>query len=309
LPSRWGTDAAGRATGAAIIAPRLLPLFLPTTMTSPIQLLDVTAARTHGYQPASDYKFAQKLSAVGVQLAELSALVPLLPLAIAKLAQDRFALVALTGFADGRNLVVDDQGRWLISHVPLDLRAYPFSLQAMKPQQEGSVSFGVGFNHASGLYRQAPDASRGELRFFDDAGQPQPGLKQLCDQMQQNAAQQALTGRAVQAIVDAELLVPWQIAPRPHQPAEVLPQGLYRVDEKKLIALDAAALERLHRVHAMALAYGLLLSMSRVMVLQRLSQRLQQRPAAAAPVAGPVDPALVQELFGKHGTDTLHFNF
>ena len=273
-------------------------------MTSPLQWIDSVSARMHGWQPMRQFRFAQQLPALQVSLAELAALVPNAPLAFAKVADDRFTLVMLTGFADGRNQLVDDQGRWLLQYLPLELQAYPFALQPMPASEGAAPSFGMGFNHASGLYREAPNADAGEQRFFTDDGQPQPLFKRVLEHLQKQIGQQQLTQRAVAALQQARLLTPWQIQPRDGHPDELLPKGLYRIDETKLQQLQAQELETLHRANAIALAYGQLLSMGRTIVLQRLKDVQAARRVPAAP-----DPGVVQKLFEPGQPDTIQFNW
>lgn len=260
-----------------------------------------------------DYKYGLQLAALAAQLGELGSLVPNVPLAFAKVSDDQYTFVMLTGFADGRNQLVDDTGRWVLQVLPMELQVYPFALQALPQKQEDTApQFGLSFNHASGLYRESPDDTAGEHRFFTDDGQPQPLLKSVTDQLQKLLGQQRLTQRAVAALLQQELLIPWQIQPREGQPDEVLPKGLYRIDEAKLNALKGEALETLHQAHAIVLAYGQLLSMSRVTVLQRLKDvhAARQKSAAPSSSAAPVpDPSIVQKVFDQGQGDTIKFNF
>lgn len=275
-------------------------------MATPFQWIDSVAARTHGWQPVREFRFAQHLPALQVCIAELAALVPNAPLAFAKVADDRFTLVMLTGFADGRNQLVDDQGRWLLQYLPLELQAYPFALQPMPSAEGAERTYGMAFNHASGLYRETPNAEAGEQRFFADDGQPQPLFKRVLEHLQKQIGQQQLTQRAVAALQQAQLLTPWQIQPRDGHPDEWLPKGLYRVDETKLQQLQAQELETLHRANAIALAYGQLLSMGRTTVLQRLKDVHAARRVPAAPAT---DMGVVQQLFEPGQPDTIQFNW
>jgi hypothetical protein len=275
-------------------------------MATPLQWIDSVSARTHGWQPVRQFWFAQQLPALQVSIAELAALVPNAPLAFAKVADDRFTLAMLTGFADGRNQLVDDQGRWLLQYLPLELQAYPFALQPV-PHTEGvERTLGMGFNHASGLYREAPNAEAGEQRFFTDDGQQQPLFKRVLEHLQKQIGQQQLTQRAVAALQQAQLLTPWQIQPREGHTDELLPKGLYRIDEPKLQQLQAQELETLHKANAIALAYGQLLSMGRTIVLQRLKDTHAARRAPAAPAP---DLGVVQKMFEPGKPDTVQFNW
>lgn len=282
-------------------------------MTESLQFIHADSAKTHGWRPVTDFSFARALPALAVQLGEMGGLATSLPLAFAKVAQDRYTLVVITGFADGRNQVVDSQGRWLLQVLPMELQCYPFTVQPLPTQAldgqgaaEAKRELGVCFNHQSGLYREAPDAAAGDVRFFTDEGQPHPAFKAITERLQRNIAMQRRTQRAVAALQQHQLLIPWQIQPREGHPDERLPQGLYRIDEPKLNALKGEALESLHQVHALALAYGQLLSMGRITVLHRLqdTHAARQQPAASTP-----DPSVVAQVFGSGQGDTIKFNF
>lgn len=244
---------------------------------------------------------------------EIGALVPNAPLAFARLAADRYTFVMLCGFADGRNQLVDEQGRWALQVLPLELQAYPFALQTAPSTPDGAEpQYTLCFNHGSGLYRESPDATAGEQRFFNDDAQPQPALQGVIERLQLIMGQQRLTQRAVEALQQQELLLPWQIQPREGHPDEVLPQGLYRIDEPKLSALKGDALQALHQVHALTLAYGQLFSMSRISVLQRLKDlhaAARLRSQANADFSAPKAPdlAVVGQIFDAPLGDTLKF--
>lgn len=274
-------------------------------MTSSIQFIDAQRSRTHGFKPPVHYPHFIQQPAVAVSLAELSALVATVPLALAHMGEGQFLLVAVTGFADGRNLLVDDDGRWGGLYLPHEMRCWPFSVAPLGQKNDQQQTYGVRFDHASGLYREAPQEDQGDARFFTDDGQPQPVFQRITQALQRHTTQMRQTQQAVKAIQDARLLTPWQIAPREGHTEELLPQGLYRVDESRLNKLDGEALQTLHRANGLALVYAQLLSMSRVLVLQRLKDALIARQAravsAAAPAAPPPDPGIVQRLF-----DPLH---
>lgn len=279
------------------------------TMSSELQPIDTKVARSHGFAPPADFRFALHQPAIPVHLNELGALVPTVPLALGKLPNGQFLLVAVVGFADGRNLLVDGNGRWGGLHVPHELRTYPFGVQPMAVQADGVQNFGLCFNHASGLYRQVPDLAQGEQRFFNDEGQPQPQFQQITQQLQRNVAQLRLTQNAVKALLDADLLTPWQMQPRAGHPGETLPSGLFCVDESRLNALQGNALERLHQSHALALAYAQLYSMGRVVVLQRLKDGHAARQQAAAQAPASPDLEVVRKMFEPGQSDTIQFSW
>lgn len=282
---------------------------MPSRMLRPINPIQ---ARVHGWQPARDLAMLCQVNLLPAHVGEMGALVPNTPLALARLREDRYVFVMVCGFADGRNQLIDEQGRWVLNVLPMDLQIYPFALQPMAPAEEGAQpQFTLCFNHASGLYREAPDSDVGEQRFFTDGGEPQPTMQDVLGRLKRAMGQQQLTQRAVSALQQQNLLVPWQIQPREGHPGELLPQGLYRIDETRLNAQRGEALDTLHQAHALALAYAQLLSMSRINVLQRLKDvhaaRRQQHAAMANPPTP--DPSIVKQLFEPGQPDTLQFNW
>lgn len=271
-----------------------------------IQPIHLRKARSHGFARPRDYRFVLHQPAIAVHLSEVGALVPTLPLAFAKLQDDSYLLVAVTGFADGRNLLVDDSGRWGMHYVPNQLCVYPFSLRPLANQEASEQALAVCFDHASGLYRESPNVEIGESYFFDDEGQTQALFQEVTEQLRQHMAQQQQTQRAVTALLQAQLLAPWRIPGSDARPDSVLPRGLYCVDEAKLNSLKGDALEALHHVHALALAHAQLLSTGRVTVLQRLQTAHASRNKGPQP---PVDPAIVKQMFEPGQPDTIQFNW
>lgn len=282
---------------------------------STLRFLDARAHLAHGCRPTLDYGFAKGNPAIGVQLAEIGPLSGVLPLAFARQSETDYVLTALHGFADGHNLLVDEQGRWLGTYLPMGLRAYPLTLAPLAPAADGALRYGLAFQHASGLYREAPDVTLGERRFFDDAGNLKPWLARHAEMLQASVAQRAVTARAVEALRDAQLLTPWQLdQPDAGEPERRLPPGLYRVNEERLKALTGPQLQPLHQANALALAYAQLLSMGRVQMLHRLAQGRDRRAAltqAPSPAANPApaEPGALEQLIGAGQSDTIRFNW
>ena len=69
-------------------------------------------------------------------------------------------LLAITGLEQGRNLFVDDKGRWLGEYLPAVLRTWPFRLLDQE-DEEGSRPIAV--------QREALNLSKGDA-LFDDKG-------------------------------------------------------------------------------------------------------------------------------------------
>jgi len=263
------------------------------------QVLDSTAHRHHGWRRPTGLAIARQDAFAPLVLAELGAALPQYPMALARQPDGEFRLGALMGLSDGQNLWLDAQARWRGGYVPSCYRGHPFALQRMPGDD---VRAALCFDISSGLYCEAPDASRGELRFFDDAGQLHTVTRQLLQFLQNRLTAQARTQVAVNALARADLLCPWvwssdlPLAPG----AQPLP-GLYQVDEARLNQLDAPGLLALHQAQALPVAYAQMFSMARVPLLQRMAA---QQPPTPVP-----DLSAVQKMFEPGQPDTIQFNW
>lgn len=265
------------------------------------QVLNATAHRQHGWRRPTGLALARQEAFAPLVLAELAPALPQYPLALARLPGGEYRLGAVLGLTAGQNLWMDDSACWRGGYVPSCFRGHPFALQRL-PGEEARVA--LCFDVDSGLYCEAPDAARGELRFFDDDGQPQAVTQQMLQFLQSRLTAQTQTQTAVNALAQAGLLVPWVWpAQLPLPPGAQPLQGLYRVDETRLNQLDATGLLALRQTQALPVAYAQMFSMPRLAVLQKMA-------ASPTPVPPPApDLSAVQKLFEPGQPDTIQFNW
>jgi len=250
------------------------------TLKGQVLPIEVEKALEHGFRRPDSMSFAANQALVPVHLVEVASVVHTMPIALARLPSDQYVVVAVAGFDDNRNLLVDAQGRWGGLYLPMDLRTYPFRLQDAQPLDGGEQRYAVLFDHGSGLYREAPSGDELEPRFFTDEGKPQDFFAKVLEQLKETVSASVRTQAAANALVASGVLIPWQIEGVDAEHAAIrLPVGLYRVDENKLAALDGAALQAMHRASALGLAYAQLFSMSRLSVLVRLLEARIKRDA------------------------------
>jgi len=239
-------------------------------MDDSFQPLDTEEHRTHGFKVNTGFDFAAGDMLAPVLLAELTRILPHYPLVFRRQAENgRFQLNVLLGFKPGGNLFVDAQNQWHPDcYVPSVYRSYPFVMK--KVRKDGGVRGLICFDRRSGLYRENPDPQQREVRFFDDDGHLQPGMKKLVTLLEKTTHNREVTQAAVDALADAQVLVPWEVrAVRGGEPPETVIQGLYRIDEAALNSLDADSLLSLQRNHALTAAYAQLLSMDRIRPLRQ----------------------------------------
>lgn len=239
-----------------------------------IRPIDAATHAGMGFAPAADHLHSRAMDRVALLIAEVPMALMIYPLAFAPDA-GRLRLVAVLGARAGQNDCLGDGGRWRVGYVPSRLRAWPFALVA---GDNGEMA--VGFDHDSGLWRDDPDPGRGERRFFDMDGSPGAALQHAAAFVRQCAANQAITDAAVAELDRAGVLVPWRFADAVSGGAP--PEGLLRVDQAALHALPAAALARLMRSNALALAHAQLFSRPRLTILAGLRDVDTARGDAAA---------------------------
>lgn len=231
------------------------------------------AARS--WRRSTGYAFAARSNILPVTAAELSHLVPALPLGFVQ-TDAAFRLVAITALQPGTNFFVAPDGRWLGDYLPATLRAYPFQL--IKPQdREESV---LCFDESSGLLAEAGQGNA----FFDEAGAPSQAVKDVLEFLSQIEASRRTTQAAVDALQAAGLIQPWLLNLQQGEQTLTV-DGLYRIDEAALNALLEEAFLGLRKLGALPLAYAQLLSMNQLGKLQQaagVQARLREQVQAAS---------------------------
>ncbi|WP_031430966.1 SapC family protein [Methylomicrobium agile] len=248
------------------------------------QPLDAVPHRQHGRKKAQGYVFARNDAFAPLLIAELSHAIAHYPLAFRPIDsgpfQGHFQLVVLLGMCAGENLFVDAHGQWRAPYIPGHFRAYPFRLLQVRSSEDKQLIM-LGFDHASGLYREAPDPLQQEERFFDDQGQPQPWLQEVSNFLVESAKNQRLTQQAVEALAAAKVLVPWELPKAGLDDERPLLSDLCCIDAAAMKTLPGSVLEILRDTQALDLAYAQLFSMQRLVSLQALYRQREQQKAKA----------------------------
>jgi hypothetical protein len=222
--------------------------------------------KTHAkkvWKHVTNYTFAAADNVIPLVGAELSKVVPVMPIGFVK-QEAGYQLVAIASLQPGKNLYVAPDGKWLGTYIPSAIRAYPFRL--LKPENaEKSV---LCINEGSGLVVESTEDGNA---FFDEQNQPAQGIKDILNFLSEVEANLVVTQSAVNALDEAGLIAPWAINLK--QGEEVVPvKGLFRVDEAALNNLADEDFLTLRKAGGFAIAYAQLLSMNQLSVLERLDQ-------------------------------------
>lgn len=225
----------------------------------------------------TSYSFAATDAVAPLVAQELPRACLALPVGFVK-GEQGFQLVAVQGLQPGKNLWVAPDGRWLATYVPASYRGYPFVLANTEDGQRVLC-----VREESGLVSE----TEGEP-FFGEDEQPAQAVRDVLNFLAQVSENAALTSRQCALLDEHGLIQPWEIKVK-GDTGEQAVQGLYRIDEAALNALESEAFDALRKGGVLPLVYCQLLSMQH---LPRLGQLASQHAAAAAmlePEGGELD--------------------
>ncbi|WP_322529111.1 SapC family protein [Salinicola sp. LHM] len=244
------------------------------------------------FLPRQGYAFAADRQVTPILLAELGKLLPHYPLGFVQQG-DQFQPVALLGLS-GPNRYLHPDGRWMADYVPAGLRGYPFTLANAEDNQQVLC---IDHDHI----QEEPNDSVSEA-LFDDEGSLSQRVQQTLDFLQQCESNRQLTIRACQTLGELGLIEPWPLQiGRGEDQTPLQVQGLFRINEKALNALEPTAFADLRKHGALALAYAQLFSLNQLhQLIEREKFHARQQPAQSP--NGNLD-----SLFGED--DDLSFDF
>lgn len=272
-------------------------------MRSMPQFVPVSFERHAGtsWRGVSNYGFASSEAAVPLVAAEMASAAVGVPIAFVVTA-GRHVPMAIMSPTPGRNLYIGPAGQWLGGYIPAAFRGHPFRLG----QIEGRDDKVLCVDEASGLILDAGDNTKeaelaidpsgasvntgtdqdqlnldkagdqgGRNAFFDPDGQLSANTKAAFNFLLSLERNRVSTDAAVHALSEANVLQPWAFQVRVDG-QDIAVNGLFRVDEAALNALDDQWFLYLRQMGALAIAYAQLFSMGQARNLERLAQVQQQ---------------------------------
>ena len=196
------------------------------------------------------------------------------PIAFVKGVEDSMVPVALLGFRQDENLYVDANGKWNARYIPAFVRRYPFVFSETSPEQ-----FVVCIDEAcTGLA-----VAEGGSPLFDESGAASPFLNSMIQFMQNYQGDFVRTQAFVARLRKFDLLKEGNAKIVFNSGDELLLNGIWMVDEAKLIALDDARQLELVKSGELGWIYAHLISLSNLNHHINLDA---QKTAAALTVSG-----------------------
>jgi hypothetical protein len=221
----------------------------------------------------SGYSFAGAETLVPLAASEFAEALSSLPIGFV-LRSGQYVAVAILGLEKGTNLFVGPDGQWFGHYVPAALRGYPFSLV----RAEGSEQPTLCVDEDSGLV--VDEDGENIEKFFEADGMPAAATVRATEFLRQLEREYATTNRAVAALAEAGVIMPWALTV-PVGDRQIVVNGLHRVDEAAVNALEDGKFLELRKGSALIIGYWQIASIIHLNLLARLTLVRQQAQARA----------------------------
>lgn len=214
------------------------------------------------FLPVKDFGFTSKVNSVPLLAIEFFESSRDLPVLFSQDQAGSFFPIVLLSLKNQGHEQIDESGRWLGNYTPAFIRRYPFVLSGDK-----NVCFDADY---TGL---AEVEGEGELLFADD-GAYTDTLNKIIEFVTNFEAEHVRTREFCQAATEQDVFKPFtlQVITADKKPLRL--DGLFVIDENKLMALEDAVVTSWFRKGYLAWAYAHLHSLG---ALQRLSEKLDTR--------------------------------
>jgi hypothetical protein len=179
--------------------------------------------------------------------------------------RDDFMALALFGFENGENLVLDGN-RWDARYRPWSLAIQPF-LIGRPADGEGPGQVHVDLDHP-----RVTDGGEG-VRLFDEGGMATPYLEAITERLGALDAGYRASGDFFAALRDHDLLEPFTLEVPLDDGSKHSLVGFHIIDEARLAALDTETLGKLHAAGHLVPIFMALASLSQISALVERKNR------------------------------------
>lgn len=245
--------------------------------------LDRDQHKTLKVKPAQDLKFTGDATVLPIVLGEFAEVSREFPITFLRVADGGLLPVALAGLPGGKNLYLDESGKWNAPYIPAFVRRYPFIFAETGPDQ---LTLCIdrdfeGFNETEGL------------PLFNDDGEPGELVNGALTLLAEFQRQHLLTQAFVKRLDEAGILMEASANATLADGRGFTLQGLLVVDEQKLRAISDETLKQWFASGELGLIYAHLLSLGNLLELVR------RQPAAAPAAEAEAKPAAEEKPADK----------
>jgi hypothetical protein len=217
------------------------------------------------FLPVKDFGFTRKVNSVPLLAIEFFESSRDLPVLFSQDQDGSFFPIALLSLKNQGHEKVDESGRWMGNYTPAFIRRYPFVLSGDK-----NVCFDADY---AGLAETEGEEGEGNLLFADD-GAYTDTLDKIIEFVTNFDAEHLRTRKFCEAASEADVFKPFvlQVVTADQKPLRL--DGLFVIDESKLMALEDDVVAHWFRESYLGWAYAHLHSLG---AIQNLSKTLNTR--------------------------------
>jgi len=219
--------------------------------------------RRHSFKKFNSLDFASHAQSVLLTGSEFTEASKEYPIVFAKTPDNSMVPVALLGFRQGENLYVGASGKWSARYIPAYVRRYPFIFHEASDEQ-----FVVCVDEdCAGLNV----VGEGEP-LFDEKGAASPFVNNMIQFMQDYQVDFLRTRAFMEHLQQLDLLKENNAKITLNTGEEFLINGIWMVDESRLLALDDENISKLARSGDLGRIYAHLISLSNLNQLASLDK-------------------------------------
>ncbi len=220
----------------------------------------------------NSFRFARRLQGSPIGLSEIGLVASYAPFVFKRIG-GRVMPYVLFSLDGGRNVFVDERGRWRGTYVPAALRSYPFAMSEDPKEDELLV------DELSAI--APPEARDQSAPYYDASGDMSAATRQVRRFLLERKADMQRTRKVVDMVVDSGLLIPfnYEKLTRPDRgEIFILNQKLLAVSPRRYLPHLPADAELQALVHAHAIS---LIQIGRLQALHTAQQRPPDPSATA----------------------------
>lgn len=216
----------------------------------------------------TSFAFASKFHIAYVTMQEFTRAAAIFPIVFLEdKEKDEFRPVVLLGLNAGRNLFVDDAGKWQASYVPAIIRRYPFALTPRGTDGE----FIVCIDEASDLISDTEGAA-----LFDEKGEPTQVIENVKRYLSELQQMDTLTRDFCSFLSEHNMFTPLNLRVRDNAQVKNI-SGCYVINEERLNNLSDERFLEIKNKRFLPAIYAHLISLAQTDRLVKLQEEL---PAA-----------------------------
>lgn len=216
----------------------------------------------------TSFAFASKFHIAYVTMQEFTRAAAIFPIVFLEdKEKDEFRPVVLLGLNAGRNLFVDDAGKWQASYVPAIIRRYPFALTPRGTDGE----FIVCIDEASDLISDTEGAA-----LFDENGEPTQVIENVKRYLSELQQMDTLTRDFCSFLSEHNMFTPLNLRVRDNAQVKNI-SGCYVINEERLNNLSDERFLEIKNKRYLPAIYAHLISLAQTDRLVKLQEEL---PAA-----------------------------